>query len=102
MCPVSSEEIEKRGKKCEVRRYGRFQGRVLDYLKNHSDKSFSQKEISEVMKTSEQQSRLTLMSLVKKGLVGRYEIPTVKEYEDSKGNVVKRTFFGIFYRYEGK
>lgn len=94
---ISKKKLEESGKSVEVRKYGRVQERILKYLRDHNDEGFQQKDISDVMGISEQQSRLTLMKLVEKGLVERKELPITKEYENSKGEVVKRTYFGIFY-----
>ena len=99
---VRAKIVEENGKVCEVRKYGRFQDRVLNYLKENKSNAYQQGEIAKVMDTSEQQARLTLMSLVKKNLVGRYEVPTEKEYENEKGETIKRTYFAVVYKYEGK
>ena len=88
--------------KCaKFEKYGRFQNRVLAYLKANKANAYQQGEIAKVMETSEQQARLTLMSLVKKNLVGRYEVPVEKTYENEAGESITRTYFAVVYKYEG-
>ncbi len=94
MCPIETKILKEKGKVCEVKRHGIFKTRVSDYLKQNLKYGFTQKDISEEFETSVQQSRQTLMRLVKEGIVVREELPTKVETPTGIRNT-----YQIFYRW---
>jgi hypothetical protein len=112
--PVSLKELEDRGKLCpEIRKLGLFQGEVLAVLStgNNSKRGFQQRElaiemtrilrekkrISKDRTITEQQVRQTLVRLMEKGLVDRFEMPIEEEVKGGHGGKTKRVYYGIFY-----
>ena len=86
---VERKVLEKKGKKSEVRKNGVFEEKIFDYLKKHSDKGFSQGELSKIFDRSEQQCRKVCLNLVRKNIVDRLEIPE----KTREGKIIQRIYY---------
>lgn len=94
---MKREELEKSGKsvgtKCE--QHSRLADKIVDYLYAKANEMFTQKELSQLFKRSEQQIRQTCHNLVDKQVLVRYENENAKSRE-------ARYYYGIAKSYAQK
>jgi len=87
--PTNVSELKKKGRKSEVRKNGRTQQRMLEFLKRNKTKAFSQGELGEQLEMSEQQARKIALALCAKGVVERYE----QDEPSKNGGVIAKIYY---------